>query len=66
MPDITMCTNRECPRLESLDACWRANCPPSKYNQSYQRFEPKQDDEDDFVCDFFIPYPETDVNPNLK
>jgi hypothetical protein len=54
MPDITMCKNTECPQIYN---CWRYGCPPSLYNQSYQVFEPKQDDEEDFICDFFIPYP---------
>lgn len=54
MPGITMCKNDNCPQA---DNCWRYGCPPSKYFQSYQKFEPKQDDENDFVCDFFINYP---------
>lgn len=54
MPDITMCSNQQCPQA---DNCWRFGCPPAAQNQYYQDFQPKQDDEDDFVCDFFIEYP---------
>jgi len=57
MPDITMCSNFACPQS---DNCWRYGCPPSKYWQSYQVFEPEQDDEDGFVCKWFIEYPEID------
>ncbi len=52
--DITMCVNNSCP---VADDCWRYGGPPNKYQQSYQVFEPKQDDEEDFICDFYIPYP---------
>ena len=48
-----MCSNQQCPQA---DNCWRFGCPPSARNQYYQDFQPKQDD-DDFVCDFFIEYP---------
>ena len=41
MPDITICTNGECPLSYS---CWRFNCPPSQYSQSYTRFEPQTDE----------------------
>ena len=54
MPDITMCTNRECPQA---DNGWRFGCPPSQHLQSYCRFEPEQDDEDDFKCSNKIEYP---------
>lgn len=49
-----MCTNRECPQA---DNCWRFGCPPSQHLQSYCRFEPEQDDEDDFKCSNKIEYP---------
>ena len=54
MPDITMCSNQQCPQA---DSCWRFGCPPAAQNQYYQDFQPKQDDEDGFMCDFFIEYP---------
>ena len=53
MPDFTMCQNNECPQA---DNCWRFGCPPSKF-QSYQIFQPEQDDEENFSCSFFKPYP---------
>lgn len=55
MPDITMCSNQECP---AADNCWRYGCPPSSRNQYYQNFTPNQDDDQGFQCDFFIDYPE--------
>lgn len=55
MADITMCKNEECPQL---DNCWRAGMPPDADQQSYCCFEPELDDEDAFLCTFFIPYPE--------
>lgn len=57
MPDITMCSNDNCP---VADNCWRYGCPPKKEMQSYQKFEPQQDDENDFVCNMFIHYPNYD------
>ena len=52
MPDITMCTNDECPLSYT---CWRFNCPPAKYAQSYQRFEPQIDEVlEEAVCEFYI------------
>ena len=51
MPDITMCTNKECPLSNS---CWRFNAPSSQY-QSVQKFEPKTDKGlDEVECDFYI------------
>ena len=57
MADITICDNQKCPQA---DNCWRFGCPPNLPHQHYQTFEPEQDD-DDFVCSMFIPYPEDDV-----
>jgi hypothetical protein len=60
MPDITMCINHQCGMAES---CWRYCCPPSHW-QSVCKFEPKRDDEE-FECDYFIPFPEeTDFSPS--
>jgi hypothetical protein len=41
MPDITKCTNKECPLSHS---CWRFISPPSEYHQAYQRFDPHKRD----------------------
>ena len=54
MADMTMCTNGECPLA---DACWRFGCPPKPGRQSYQKFEPKFGEDEDFGCDKFIEYP---------
>ena len=59
-----MCSSKTCPKLESLDACWRANCAPSKYHQSYQEFIPEVDTEDEFLCSIYIPYPESKLSSN--
>jgi len=53
MPDITMCTNEECPKA---DLCWRFGCPPSQYRQSYAEFK-FEIVNDDVECDYFIEYP---------
>jgi len=55
MADYTMCQNQKCPQA---DNCWRFGCPPSKPFQSYQIFEPEKDDEENFECSFFKPYPD--------
>lgn len=44
MPDITMCTNTDCPLR---DQCYRFKAEPSMM-QSYQRF-------DEVECKFYIP-----------
>jgi hypothetical protein len=55
MPDITMCTNEECPLSYS---CWRFNCPPSQHAQSYQKIEPQIDEVlDEVECKFYIKPP---------
>lgn len=53
MPDITMCTNEDCPLSYS---CWRFNCPPSQYFQSYARFEPHEV-LDEIECDMYLETP---------
>jgi hypothetical protein len=58
MADITMCSNKECPKLESVNACWRANCPPNRFWQSYQEFIPEKNNDDEFECSMFLEYPE--------
>jgi hypothetical protein len=52
MPDITKCTNQDCPLSFS---CYRFKCKPSEYHQSYQRFEPLIDEIlDEVECKFYI------------
>ncbi len=46
MPDITKCTNTECPKKES---CYRYTCMSSELSQSFQKFELNEDGS----CDFF-------------
>jgi hypothetical protein len=36
MPDISMCTNEECPLKET---CYRYNATPSEFMQAYAKFE---------------------------
>ena len=56
MPDITMCKNDDCPLSYS---CWRFNCPPSQYVQSYQKFEPQIDEVlDEVECNYYIKPPD--------
>jgi hypothetical protein len=51
MPDITMCTNKDCPLSFS---CYRFNAEPN-YMQSYQKFEPQIDEIlDEVECDDYI------------
>jgi hypothetical protein len=58
MPDITMCTNKDCLISHS---CWRFNCPPSQYKQSYQKFEPQIDEVlDEVKCKMYLEKPNND------
>lgn len=50
MPDITMCTNKDCQLSKD---CYRFNAVPSGF-QSYQKFNPFPDEEGKIICDFFI------------
>ena len=65
MPDITMCTNQDCPLSYS---CWRFNCPPSQYQQSYAKFEPTIDEV--VECEMYLEVPNTvlpaDVPPQSE
>lgn len=54
MPDITKCNNNNC---SNADNCWRYCCPSDRDNQMYQTFEPLKENEDNFVCEFFIEFP---------
>ena len=59
MPDITMCTNDDCPLSYT---CWRFNCPPAKYSQSYPKFDPQIDEVVGKVeCEFYIEFPESKI-----
>jgi len=51
MPDITKCSNSECPLSNS---CYRFTCKASEYNQSYDRFEPITGFLNGTECDFYI------------
>ena len=56
MPDITMCANEDCPLSYS---CWRFNCPPSEYQQSYSKFGPKINEVlDEVECDMYLEAPD--------
>ena len=47
-----MCTNEVCPLSYS---CWRFNCPPSQYQQSYAKFEPQIDEVlDEVECKMYL------------
>jgi hypothetical protein len=48
MPDITLCSNKECPMAET---CFRATAKPNPYWQNYTRFENTDDDE----CQYYWP-----------
>lgn len=59
MPDITLCTNDDCPLK---DSCYRHTAKPDPIWQSYAHFEPKMKFHDrdgysemDFVCDYRLP-----------
>lgn len=53
MPDITLCTNSDCPMC---DECGRYCANPSPYFQDYTRFEPEYNDDLTSVeCDHFKP-----------
>jgi len=54
MPDITMCTNEDCPYST---ICYRAICEPSEYSQSYSDFKPVMR-EGLFHCDYFMDKPD--------
>jgi hypothetical protein len=64
MPDITKCTNKECALSIT---CWRFNCPPSIYTQSYDKFEPKIDEVlDEIGCDMYIEIPKYKNSKNTQ
>jgi hypothetical protein len=54
MPDITMCTNKEC-KLNKK--CKRFLILPDNVVQSFQKFEPKKNKLGITTCDFFIRMP---------
>ena len=54
MPDITLCTNRECPMRGD---CYRARAVPSEL-QWVTRYEPRLESNgkvEELICDHFIP-----------
>ena len=46
MPDITMCSDHNCPQKED---CYRYNAKPSEYSQSYFVGSPRENNK----CDYF-------------
>lgn len=50
MPDISICTNADCPLSYN---CWTFNAPHKLKNQSYVSHEPELVD-DEYQCKFFI------------
>jgi len=50
MPDITMCSNVQCPLRED---CYRFSAIPSEYRQAYSEFKP-YDEGGDIKCDYQI------------
>ena len=64
MPDITMCTNEDCPLSYS---CWRFNCPPSQYAQSYHKFEPQIDEVlDEVECKMYLETPDSEKSDVVR
>ena len=64
MPDITLCTNTDCPNKST---CYRFNAQPTPEMQSYQRFEPvpMMDKYGDIIgtdCEFYLTMPKTNEN----
>lgn len=52
MPDITMCTNKECP-LKSV--CKRVTATPNPIMQSYDKFTPfRNQDDGTWDCDKYL------------
>ena len=47
MPDITMCSDHNCPQKED---CYRYNAKPSEYSQSYFVGSPREENN---KCDYF-------------
>ena len=64
MPDITMCTNEDCPLSYS---CWRFNCPPSQYAQSYHKFEPQIYDVLNMIrCEMYLEIPNSEKSDVVR
>lgn len=61
MPDITMCSDAECPKRET---CWRFTAKPSPKWQSYFAKSPRKDDEGkEITCRHYWPVPSRDFDP---
>lgn len=60
MPDITICVNDDCPLSYS---CWRFNCPPSQYRQSYTMCKPEINEVlDEVDCKMYLETPNNKKN----
>jgi hypothetical protein len=51
MPDITICTNADCPLSWE---CWRFNAPPSE-QQWVERFECRETADGGAECEYYQP-----------
>jgi len=52
MPDISLCTNTDCPLKE---VCYRQTAVPNPYRQSYSKFKLVKDEEKGVAyCEMFI------------
>jgi hypothetical protein len=51
MPDISKCTNKNCPLSKK---CHRYTVEPSEHRQSYSSFTYYVDDNEEIICDHFI------------
>lgn len=54
MPDITMCTNEDCPQRWQ---CYRAQATPKEIGQSYAKYSPTITAHMGFDCRGFEPRP---------
>ena len=64
MPDITKCTNVQCPLTVS---CYRFTSKPSEYNQSYAMFEPIIDEVlDEVECKMYLETPNDEKSDIVK
>jgi hypothetical protein len=64
MPDITICKNEDC---QISYMCWRFNCPPSQYQQSYAKFEPQIDEVlDEVECKMHLETPNNEKSDVVR
>ena len=57
MPDITKCKNDKCVKHSQ---CWRFTAPDSPIQQWNSYFDPKNNEYDEFECDYYIGIPSFD------